>query len=222
MFANFNHFSIAVAVCMALLGCTGQDDPDIGVISAMAATEIPEQQRVDSRCDVSGNCQTRLDDVPRAVEICDGMSPSLFWNSNQRNLLLACECNCTSHDNKGWFIFANQKEVQGIGLGKSVTPESLQDVDRVPDIMASHPLCRDVDHEDLRSADFVTLIKYPTGNDDSPYCFEARSIREAGGGVRIVEGSRVIDASDDESFLETSAESKSDILDLAQSAFHRP
>lgn len=220
MFANSSHLLAAVVMCLTLLACAAEGAPDTTATPVVEPTETAEQRDIDSRCDPDGNCGATLDTVPQAVEICDGMSPNLYWRSGKPNLLLACECNCTSHDNKGWFIFSDQKKVQGVGLGKPATPESLHNVDRIPDIMASHPLCNGIDSNELGTADFVTLIKYPTGEDASPYCFKVKSIQEVDGGTHIVENGQVLDIGEEEIFFETGFEMKREILHTAKSALN--
>lgn len=140
----------------------------------------------------------------------------LYWNEGRENYLLACECNCTSHDNTGWLVDGSSGKVQGVALGKPTVAAELVDVDSVSDIVASHPFCAAIDPGSLQAAEFVSLIKYPTGDEDAPYCFSPRTFITSNEGVVIEDNGSKVPDSDDEVFLVTSAEVAATVLALAK------
>ncbi|KLJ01982.1 hypothetical protein WQ56_03800 [Luteimonas sp. FCS-9] len=129
----------------------------------------------------------------------------MYWNQGEDSRLLACECVCTSHDNTGWLVHGPDRQVQAVALGKSAIGAELADAVVVEDIMASHPFCETLDRRPLRVAEFVSLIKYPTGRDDAPYCFSVRTLSTSRGDLVIEDDGRRVDDQDDEVFLETPA-----------------
>ena len=127
---------------------------------------VPNASPVLSLCDSAGHCKLKLTKNADALALCEGNAPKLYWNQGRESYLFACECDCSSHDNTGWLVDVSTGRVQGVGLGKPAVAQELINVDIVTDIMASHPFCEALDSNSLRSAEFVSLVKYPTGNDN--------------------------------------------------------
>lgn len=152
------------------------------------------------------------------MALCEGYAPMLYWNEGRENYLLACECDCTSHDNTGWLIDGSSGKVQRVALGKPAIATELVGVDAVSDILASHPFCEAFDPGSLQAAEFVSLIKYPTGDEDAPYCFSPRTFTMSNDGIVIEDNGRKLPGGDDEVFLATSAEVATTVLALAREA----
>ncbi|QOY62253.1 hypothetical protein INQ40_10025 [Lysobacter sp. H21R4] len=153
-----------------------------------------------------------------ALSLCEGGAPMLYWNEGRENYLLSCECNCTSHDNTGWLVDRSSRKVQGVALGKTAVAAELVDVDSVSDILAAHPFCAAIDPGSLQAAEFVSLVKYPTGNEDSAYCFSPRTFITSSEGVVIEDYGNQVRDSDEEVFLATSAEIAAAVLALVKQA----
>lgn len=161
-------------------------------------------------------CHVTLIADEDALALCEGYAPTLYWNEGRENYLLACECDCTSHDNTGWLVDGSSGKVQGMALGKPAVPTELVDVDAVSDIMASHPFCEALDPGSLQAAEFVSLIKYPTDDEDAPYCFSPRTFAMSNGSIVIENNGRKLPDGDAEVFLATSAEVATTVLALAR------
>jgi len=150
-------------------------------------------------------------DIPEPMneffnDVCDSNEPVLYKSKiTNDEYLLACECNCTSHENEGWFISTSEQSAQKITLGKSAIASNMK-ADYVPDIMHSHPMCHLIEgtaiNKDLaKKASFITLIKYPTNNDEEPYCFEPRYILNEED-FNIIESGRELNDDEDVKFDE--------------------
>lgn len=143
-------------------------------------------------CNSSGECSVDISDVAKdRLLACNGSKVSVSWNSRkQGSFLIACDCECTSHDNTGWLVefvdAAGKEKAQGLYLGKAVTIEGMKQLPlRVPDMISSHRLCESIDSEKLSKSIFITLIKYPTSSEVEPYCFSPAYLLEKNGGIEI-------------------------------------
>lgn len=212
-------FRITVLVLTLLLvACSGREDSS----REQAETLQPRLELVanappaSEQCDSEGHCNVALAGNQGALSLCEGYAPMLYWNEGRENYLLACECDCTSHDNTGWLIDGSSGKVQGVALGKPAIATELVDVDAVSDILASHPFCKAFDPGSLQAAEFVSLIKYPTGDEDAPYCFSPRTFTMSNDGIVIEDNGRKLPDGDDEVFLATSAEVATTVLALVR------
>src|SRR5690606_25205270 len=116
----------------------------------------------------------------------------------------------------GWLVDASAGRVQGVDLGKPAVVQDLINIDVVTDILASHPFCEALDSNSLRSAEFVSLVKYPTGNDNVPYCFSPRVFITTGENIVIKDNGSRISEDDDEVFLSTSEDVAAKVLTLTR------
>lgn len=136
-------------------------------------------------CNTTGECSIDVSDTAKNILLaCETPKVSIAWNRARKNsFLIACDCECTSHDNTGWLIDTNiatgKQNIQELYLGKSYTMEALKHTtSKIPDIFDSHPLCEKIDNDALDKSFFLTLIKQPTNNDTEPYCFSPAYIIE--------------------------------------------
>lgn len=207
-----------LALVLFLAACSGHADSD-----RQPAEPVPPQPELiaeappaPGHCDSAGHCALPLSGNADALALCEGNAPKLYWNLGRENYLLACECDCSSHDNTGWLIDLSTGRVQRVGLGKPAVARELFNVDVVTDALASHPFCEAIDPDSLQSAEFISLIKYPTGDEDVPYCFSPRAFITSGEEIVIEDnGSRVPD-NDDEVFLVTSEDVAAKVLSLTR------
>lgn len=129
-------------------------------------------------CNTSGECSFDISDLSETILLaCDAPRASISWNKKQStSFLIACDCQCTSHDNVGWLIdmsnVVNHKKIQKLQVGKSFTKEALEkQAGNISDLVSSHPLCERVDKDKLIKSIFVSLIKESTKSESQPYCF---------------------------------------------------
>ena len=132
----------------------------------------------EAACNSSGECAMDISGMAKNIFLaCESSKVSVSWNHRrQGSFLIACDCECTSHDNIGWLVdlppIAGTKKIQKLYLGKRVTVELLKKAPRrISDIFSSHPLCEKIDTEKLKSSVFVSLIKQPENSEVAPYCF---------------------------------------------------
>lgn len=182
------------------------------------STNPSERPKYLEGCGPDGYCELELADSDEANSICDGTNPKLYWKQGRRDYLFACECNCSSHDNMGWLIFGPSKRVQGVTLGKPAVAKDILEAKSISDIMTSHPFCEQANRDTITEANFVSLIKYPTGNEDNPYCFSVRTLSVINDSLLIEEGGRVIPSSDEEVFLITPAPVAERVRNVIRSA----
>ncbi|MGY0612459.1 hypothetical protein [Luteimonas sp. A501] len=168
------------------------------------------------QCDSEGRCNAALAGNQDALALCEGDTATLYWTEGRRHYLLACECKCTSHDNYGWLVDGSSGKVQGVALGKPAIATELVDVDAVSDILAPHPFCEAIDPGSMQAAEFVSLIKQPTGDEDTPYCFSPRAFITSSQGLVIEDNGSKVPESDEEVFLLTSADVAAAVLALAR------
>jgi hypothetical protein len=129
-------------------------------------------------CNEVGECALDISSAAKHILLaCETPKVEVAWNRAKKNVfLIACDCECTSHDNNGWLVdedaSTGKREIWKLDLGKRYTVEELSgSVINVPDIFQSNPLCSEPDKELLKTSIFVSLIKYPTKNESTPYCF---------------------------------------------------
>lgn len=132
----------------------------------------------EATCNPLGECTMDVSHTaPSILQACESPKASVAWNRKRQGaFLVACDCECTSHDNIGWLIDMTStnesRKVQKLYIGKGTTIESLeQEPASIPDIISSHQLCEKIDIEKLKISVFVTLIKQPTNDELTPYCF---------------------------------------------------
>ena len=212
----------SLTLTLILFGCSGGEgisgtSPEVPAMPPVEplAGDVPQRPK---SCDADGHCRATLAGIEDARAICDGATPMLYWNQGRDSHLLACECNCTSHDNTGWVLHGSSGQVQGVALGKAAVAEDLINVDTVSDIMASHPFCEAADHRALQSAEFVSLIKYPTGRDDTPYCFSVRAFSISRDGLVIEDDGRKVLEDDGEIFLDTPTDIEEKVRTIVRQA----
>src|SRR5690606_17292279 len=187
---------LGAATLLLIAGCAA-DRSDASPPVPQPAPPSSSMTQHQQHRDANGNCRLQLECMDAAKAVCDGTSPTLYWNQGKPNSLLACECHCTSHDNSGWFVDGASGHVQGISLGKAATFATIHNSDTVEDILSSHKFCRASGHES-DTGEFLSLIKYPTGNEESPYCFSVRVISESDGSIVAREDGQSIDPDDAE------------------------
>ncbi|HGM7286596.1 hypothetical protein [Stenotrophomonas maltophilia] len=113
---------------------------------------------------------------PVIKQLCKTEKVWLSWNNAVPNAtLVTCDCSCTSHDNSGWLVEAQEVgtyRVHRVSLGKVFSPtEFCRAGARIQDIVSSHPWCSVAISSMPMNAIFATLVKQPTESGDEPYCF---------------------------------------------------
>ena len=113
---------------------------------------------------------------PVSKQLCKTEKVWLSWNNAVPNAtLVTCDCSCTSHDNSGWLVEAQEVgtyRVHRVSLGKVFSPtEFCRAGARIQDIVSSHPWCSVAISSMPMNAIFATLVKQPTESGDEPYCF---------------------------------------------------
>ncbi|HDS1634153.1 TPA: hypothetical protein ACXM51_003695 [Stenotrophomonas maltophilia] len=113
---------------------------------------------------------------PVIKQLCKTEKVWLSWNNAVPNAtLVTCDCGCTSHDNSGWLVEAQEVgtyRVHRVSLGKVFSPtEFCRAGARIQDIVSSHPWCSVAISSMPMNAIFATLVKQPTESGDEPYCF---------------------------------------------------
>jgi len=150
-------FALALAVEGTLVASAGVDEKDY--------------------CNDSGECVRAIGGAAELLEWCETSSATIAWSHKRKGaFLVSCDCECTSHDNVGWIVDrdvrSGKQVVQKLQVGKQSTVESVRrSADLVPDRFSAYPYCSDINGKNLSDSMFVTLLKEPTGNDVSPYCF---------------------------------------------------
>ncbi|KQN44816.1 hypothetical protein ASE98_07695 [Pseudomonas sp. Leaf48] len=171
MYANYD-YSIKAAFTLAMiLFC--------GFSLAHAGNVLSEHKEIKGvACNASGECALDISDTAKQIVLaCETPKVEVTWNRAKQNaFLIACDCECTSHDNVGWLVDEDMStgkyRIGRLDLGKKYTVEELRrTVGDIPDIFQSHPLCGEPDNELLKKSFFVNLLKHPTSNESSPYCF---------------------------------------------------
>lgn len=155
---------------------------------------------ISANADETNLTKISISEKSLATELCENYEANIYINGkNDSDFLLACECNCTSHDNFGWYV--SKKSINGLFLGKT-NFNMINSNKLVEDIMTNHRLCTPIDKKLLNDSQYTTLIKYPTGEENNPYCFEARYIF-SDNGFYVIENGERISKHDDEFFFET-------------------
>ncbi|WP_413703689.1 hypothetical protein [Pseudomonas sp. Pseusp16] len=178
MFATYD-YSIRTALSFVLmLFC--------GFSLAHAGNKLSLHKEINGAvCNASGECALDISDTAKYILLaCETPKVEVTWNRTKKNVfLIACDCECTSHDNIGWLVDGDMSigeyKVWKLDLGKKYTVEELsRTVINIPDLFQSHPLCSEPDKKLLKASVFVSLLKHPTNNENSPYCFSPVYITE--------------------------------------------
>lgn len=143
-------------------------------------------------CNKTGECSFDISNFSETILLaCDTPSASINWNKKHKgSFFIACDCQCTAHDNIGWLIDLNNnvyEKVEELEVGKAFTVEDLgKQMENFPDIISSHPLCENVDKEQLNNSIFVPLIKRPIKSQFQPYCFSPLYITTEGDNSKTI------------------------------------
>lgn len=208
MFAIFKYI-FYIAITMFIFGCS----------YTSAAKNL--QSSNFGTCNAEGECTADLPlDSSASKNLCGNQKTNVFWSNNIKNyVVVQCDCQCSSHDNEGWVIktfdSAQKIKTTHVQLGKAVSKTFiLRSPTSVPDIMTSHSFCKAPDKKRLAESFFVTLFKYPTGNDDFPYCFSAISFKWLGENLVIETDDGPVDKNNDDFFLKTGDENRKELSEI--------
>lgn len=139
-------------------------------------------------CNASGECSLGIA-LPHSKILlaCETPRASINWNRNNKYMfLVACDCECSSHDNTGWLVGISPGKgggvIKKIELGKRFAIEALErEPPIIHDFFSGYEVCEKVDYFLLKKSVFVSLLKQPSGNGGMHYCFSPMYIyAEAG------------------------------------------
>lgn len=154
--------------------CVGNVTHAIGPENELALS----MRKVSTLCIDSGECSLDVSSVALdLLERCEAPKLTLNWNENTAGaFLLACDCNCTSHDNTGWLVenysINALPKITELSLGRRFTLQALrQSPSSIRDTLSSSPLCEPLDFEKAEVGVFVSMIKRPSKADNAPYCY---------------------------------------------------
>ncbi|RJX74081.1 hypothetical protein [Pseudomonas sp. LS-2] len=132
----------------------------------------------DALCTDSGECSLDVSDIALdLLELCEAPHLTLNWNQKTPGaFLLACDCNCTSHDNTGWLVenYSIQAlpKITELSLGRRFTLQALRrSPSSILDALSSSPLCELLDVEKTEVGVFVSMIKRPAKTENATYCY---------------------------------------------------
>lgn len=108
----------------------------------------------DALCTDSGECSLDVSGIALdLLELCEAPHLTLNWNQKTPGAcLLACDCNCTSHDNSGWpvenYSIQALPKITELSLGRRFTLQALRgSPSSILDALSSSPLCELLDVE---------------------------------------------------------------------------
>jgi hypothetical protein len=98
-----------------------------GFSLAHAGNKLSLHKEINSAvCNASGECVLDISDTAKHILLaCETPKVEVTWNRTKKNVfLIACDCECTSHDNTGWIvdkdIATGEHKVWKIDLGKKI------------------------------------------------------------------------------------------------------
>ncbi|NTY41194.1 hypothetical protein [Burkholderia diffusa] len=184
----------------------------VGVTSAMAG----EKEGV-VKCGPGDECTTLVpNDALEAKRLCPNSPMQMSWSKKSDWTLLSCSCNCSEQSNKNWFV-SRAGVVIGLDVGRyfqsSFFSQTLNPT--VPDIMASHSMCKPADRKKIGQSAFLLLDKRPS-NEKDPYCYDVIYAVDGGVDINFIENGAFLKKSDRDYFFAVDDSEKSDLRSLAK------
>ncbi|WP_143135964.1 hypothetical protein [Burkholderia ubonensis] len=203
MFADYKLFLSRVLLVVAMAA---------GATNAMA-----EEKEGAVKCGPGDECATPVpNDALEAKNLCPNSTMQMSWNKKSDWTLLSCPCNCSEQNNKNWFV-SRSGVVIGLEAGRyssrSLFSSTLNPM--VPDIMASHSMCKPADRKMIERSAFLLLDKKPSGKRD-PYCYDVIYVVDGNGGIDFIENGSIIKKSNRDYFVEVGDSERSDLRSLAK------
>ncbi|CAM2340846.1 hypothetical protein [Burkholderia vietnamiensis] len=161
------------------------------VIATSAVNAIAEVKYDTVECGPGDECTTTI--TNEAKNLCPNAPLQISWNKNSSWTLVSCSCNCSEQDNKNWFV-ARNGSVIGLEIGRrfprSFFSENLSPM--VPDIMASHSMCKPADKKMIDQSTFILLDKQPSAGEKDPYCYDTIYVVERDGSINFIEDGKKV------------------------------
>ncbi|WP_124920359.1 hypothetical protein [Burkholderia stagnalis] len=203
MFADYKFFLSKVLLVVAM--------------AAGATNAIAEEKEGAVKCGPGDECATIVpNDTLEAKSLCPSSPIQMSWNRKSDWALLSCPCNCSEQSNKNWFV-SRSGAVIGLEVGRyssrSLFSSTLSPM--VPDIMASHSMCKVADRKMIERSAFLLLDKRPSDKKD-PYCYDVIYVVDSDGGLDFIENGMPIKKNSRDYFLEVGDSEKSDLRSLAK------
>lgn len=184
----------------------------IGSMDAMA-----DEKGNSVKCESGDECTTVVpNDVPEARNLCPSSSVHMSWSRKSDWTLISCSCDCSEQNNKNWFVGRNGTVI-GLEAGRyssrSLFSASLNPM--VPDIMASHSMCKPADRKMVDRSSFLLLDKKPSTKKD-PYCYDVIYVLDGAEGIDFRENGRIIEKGNRDYFIAVDDSEKNDLRSLAK------
>lgn len=184
-----------------------------GAMDAMAA-----EKDGSVKCGPGDECTTTAtNDTIEAKNLCPSSSIQMSWNKKSDWTLVSCSCNCSEQNNNNWFV-SRGGSVIGLEAGRyfprSFFSSSLNPM--VPDIMASHSMCKPADRKMVSQSAFILLDKKPSNEEKDPYCYDTIYVVDEGGVINFFENNKSIKKNDHSYFLDINESEKKDLISLVK------
>lgn len=191
----------------------------LAIAITAGATDVMAAEKDGSvKCGPGDECTTTVtNDVIESKNLCPNSPIQMSWNKKSDWTLVSCSCNCSEQNNNNWFV-NHDGEVIGLGAGRyfprSFFSPNLNPM--VPDIMASHSMCKPADRKMIGRSVFLLLDKRPSNEEKDPYCYDTIYVVDEGGAINFIENNKVIKKNDRSYFSEVKGAEKNDLISLVK------
>ncbi|MBN3835255.1 hypothetical protein [Burkholderia sp. Ac-20344] len=188
----------------------------IAVIVSAKSAMADEKDGV-IKCGPGDECSTIVPkDSLEAKNLCPNSSMQISWNKKSDWTLMSCSCNCSEQSNENWFV-SHAGAVVELQVGRYFPRSffSKSSNPTVPDIMASHSMCKPADPRMVERSAFVLLDKRPSDRKD-PYCYDVIYAIDRGEDIDFMKDEILIKKSNHNYFAEVDDSEKNNLRLLAK------
>ncbi|VWB31153.1 hypothetical protein BLA6863_01335 [Burkholderia lata] len=191
-----------------------------GFAILISVNAVADERVHPAKCGIGDECTIIVQNsIPEASRLCQNSPVQMSWSRKSSWTLISCSCDCSDQNNKNWFINGDGLVI-GMGVGRyfhrSFFASGLNPM--IPDIMASHSMCKPADRTMVDRSSFLLLDKRPSHKSD-PYCYDVIYISENKKNIDFFEGGRVIRRSDRDYFYEIGDSERGDLISLVGKVF---
>ncbi|WP_269508457.1 hypothetical protein [Burkholderia sp. IMCC1007] len=184
----------------------------VGVTNSMA-----DEKGRGVKCGPGDECTTLVpNDALEAKRLCPNSRVQMSWSRRSDWTLVSCSCDCSEQNNLNWFV-SRSGAVIGLAVGRyfqgSFFSQTLSPA--VPDIVASHSMCKPADRKMIRRSKFMLLDKKPSYEKD-PYCYDVIYVIDGGGGINFIENNILLKKDGRDYFRVVSDSEGSDLRSLTK------
>lgn len=177
-------------------------------------------QEITGTCDNTGECIATFDSHNTSANaLCAEGSLIAAWHSKGTPILLQCQSNGTSEENKTYVL--QKRIILGLNYGRYISLNYVKNhpTESVQGRFSTTPLCAPAESDKLEKSDFILLKKQPA-QDRNSYCYEVTYLIPGTSNLLLFSNNAQIDHENEEYFLPSiSSKTQKNIVDIAHQIY---